>query len=110
MIELSWIWSLVALIGVILLAIAVRTIALRLEVIEDAIKSLADDCDETQGEHKLQLMGTSGPLEVQTDRALDADLEELRHLRLECFRLAVKSEISDRRKWLEMPAEERGRG
>lgn len=108
MIELSWIWSLVALIGVILLAIAVRTIALRLEVIEDAIKGLADDVDENAGEHKLQLIGVSGPLEVQTDRALDADLDELRQLRLECFRLSVKSEISDRRKWLEMPEGDRG--
>ena len=106
--EVAWIWSLPALAGVILLAFAVRFIARRVEVIEDAIKGLADDVDENDGEHMLQLIGASGPLEVQTDRALDADLEELRCLRLECFRLAVKSEISDRRKWLEMPEGDRG--
>lgn len=107
--EVAWIWSLAALAGVILLAFAVRFIARRVEVIEDAFKGLADDVDENAGEHKLQLIGVSGPLEVQTDRALDADLDELRQLRLECFRLSVKSEISDRRKWLEMPEDSRGK-
>lgn len=107
--EVAWIWSLAALVGVILLAFAIRFIARRVEVIEDAIKGLADDVDENAGEHKLQLIGISGPLEVQTDRALDADLDELRQLRLECFRLSVKSEISDRRKWLEMPECDRGK-
>lgn len=106
--EVAWIWSLAALVGVILLAFTVRFIARRVEIIEEAIKGLADDVDENAGEHKLQLIGISGPLEVQTDRALDADLDELRQLRLECFRLSVKSEISDRRKWLEMPEESRG--
>lgn len=106
--EVAYVFSLVSLVGVVLLAFAVRFIARRVGVIEDAIKGLADDVDETQGEHKLQLIGISGPLEVQTDRALDADLDELRQLRLECFRLSVKSEIADRRKWLEMPEESRG--
>ncbi len=107
--EVAYVFSLAAIAGVILLAFAVRFIARRVEVIEYAIKGLADDVDENDGEHKLQLIGASGPLEVQTDRALDADLEELRRLRLECFRLAVKSEISDRRKWLEMPEDSRGK-
>ncbi len=109
MIYTAWIWSLVALVGVILLTFAVRFIARRVEVIEDAFKGLADDVDENAGEHKLQLIGVSGPLEVLTDRALHADLDELRQLLLERFRLSVKSEISDRRKWLEMPEDSRGK-
>lgn len=59
--EVAWIWSIAAFAGVILLAFAVRFIARRVEVIEDAIKGLADDVDENDGEHKLQLIGASEP-------------------------------------------------